>query len=261
MAFGESAVRLLLSSPFTWLALATVVGLEAIFFAWFQPSAMMLSAALALGGAMILAWPFLYMRSASFLDRLYELPERLLASQEAQVSDLRSDFEELDFSQGVSQVGLLREKFENLVEVLKRRLSTSEITYGRYVGMAEQVYLSSMDNLKEVAVSLRSVSTIDPEHVHGRLTELQRQADSEERVRETEALERRADLFKEQMGRVAKLMAQNESAMTVIDRTATALAQTKTDQPLSSIDAESAMAELERLARRASSYAASRGRD
>jgi hypothetical protein len=58
MAFGESAVRLLLSSPFTWLALATVVGLEAVFFAWFWPSATMGSAALALGGAALLAWPF-----------------------------------------------------------------------------------------------------------------------------------------------------------------------------------------------------------
>lgn len=71
MAFGDSAVRLLLGSPFTWPALATILGLEAAFFAWFLPSLAMATATLTVGAARLLAWPFIYTRSAKFLKRLY----------------------------------------------------------------------------------------------------------------------------------------------------------------------------------------------
>ncbi|MDX1402416.1 MAG: hypothetical protein R3245_10875, partial [Kiloniellales bacterium] len=74
--------------------------------------------------------------------------------------------------------------------------------------------------------------------------------------REVEALEDRSALFVEQRNRISDLIAQNESAMTTLDRTATALAGTKTGPQLSKLDAESAMAELEKLAARVSRYAA-----
>ena len=46
--------------------------------------------------------------------------------------------------------------------------------------------------------------------------------------------------------------------MTVLDKTSTALAETKTDKAHAVMDAESAMAELEILAKRASKYATTR---
>lgn len=66
----------------------------------------------------------------------------MLANQSGQIDALKDNFEEPGYPQGTSQVGLPRQKFENLVEVLKCLLSASEITYGRYVGMAAGYHIS-----------------------------------------------------------------------------------------------------------------------
>jgi hypothetical protein len=133
------------------------------------------------------------------------------------------------------------------------------MTYGRYLGMAQEVYGATLDNLHEVAVALRSVSTIEPDYLHSRLDELGRAGKrSADHDREFMALQERRQLLESTEKRVAQLMAQNESALTVIDQTSAALAATRTDQGHATLDAETAMTELERLAERAGKYAASR---
>ena len=71
--------------------------------------------------------------------------------------------------------------------------------------------------------------------------------------RERATLERRRDLRHTQRRRIAQLLAQNESALTALDRTTTALA----DVPIGKKpeDADAAMAELEALADRTGDYA------
>ena len=255
MTQGDRIVKTLLSHWLSWLALASVVALEIGFFAWFRPSVQMALVALALGFLCAATWPFVFVRSASFVQRLYRVSDAL-EDQQSKLQTLVTDFQDLDFSQGASQLELLREKFENLSEIMKRRLNSGELTYARYLGMAEQVYLSALDNLHEVAVSLRSVSTINPDNIEQRLIELRHGGEqSGEQKQESTALSQRASLYDEQQQRVARLIAQNESAMTVLDKTATALAETKTEKGQASMDAEAAIAELERLAKRVGSYA------
>ena len=57
-----------------------------------------------------------------------------------------------------------REKYDNLAEILREKLNAGELTYSRYVAMAEQVFLSGLDFLKEAAMSLKSISKIDPDY-------------------------------------------------------------------------------------------------
>lgn len=257
MARANRVLRSVLAHPLSWAALAMVLGLEWAFYTWFQPPLSMLAAALACGAASIVLWPVLFTRSESFAKALYGLTEDLAAAQQDKLSELEADFAELGYAQGAAQLKLLHGKIENLVEVLKRRLNSGELTYGRYLGMAEQVYLSALDNLHEVAVALRSVSTIDPDYIRQRLDELRGGSEaSSDQEREFTALQNRHALFEEQNQRIAGLIAQNESAMTVLDKTATALAETKTAKGHASMDAEQAMAELETLAKRFSNYAA-----
>ena len=256
MTQGDHILKTLLSYWLTWLALAAVVALEIGFFVWFRPPVLMALVALALGLVCAAAWPLLFVRSTSFIRRLHRAAEEREESQQEKLQTLVNDFDDLDFSQGASQLQLLREKFENLSEIMKRRLKSGELTYARYLGMAEQVYFSALDNLHEVAVSLRSVSTIDPNHIEQRLLEL-RDDDEQtgEQKEEFDALRRRASLYEDQQQRVTRLIAQNETAMTVLDKTATALAETKTEKGHASMAAESAIAELEILAKRVGSYA------
>ncbi len=256
MASADRVTRLLLSSPLTWLAVATVIGLEAAFVAWFQPSLIMLAAALALGLLASIAWPVIFVRSGGYLRQLYSWAEDLESIRKEMMATLSSDFDELGFEQGNVQMKQLHEKFSNLVEVLKRRLNAGELTYGRYLAMAEQVYLSGIDNLQEVAVTLRSVSTIDRDHIESRLSELRNAgAPTPEQEQEFTALQSRDSLLDEQTGTATRLIAQNEAAMTVLDQTAAALAKARTGKGHADMDAEAAMAELEMLANRAGKYA------
>jgi hypothetical protein len=71
--------------------------------------------------------------------------------------------------------------------------------------------------------------------------------------RERTTLEQRRDLRQAQRRKIAQLLAQNESALTALNRTATALA----DVPIGKRpeDADAAMEALDELAARASQYA------
>ncbi len=254
---ADRALGLILRHKLTWLALAVMAGLEAAFFVWFAPSALMMLAALGLGLLCLVAWPLIFARSAAFAAALAARPRADEAARQRKVAELIADFEELAFAQGNAQLRMLEEKFDNLAEILRRRLDNGELTYARYLGMAEQVYFSAFDNLHEVAVGLRSVRTIDHDYIRERLAALSRVAElSGEEREESEALQQRSRLYDEQQQRVAQLVAQNESAMTVLDKTAAALAGTKTTRGQASMDASAAIEELERLAQRAGDYAA-----
>lgn len=259
MAQKNGTIGTILAHPLTWAAAAVVAGLEVGFFYWFRPSLIMSGAALGLGLLCLLLWVPVFLRSAAFSESVYEWVEAQEAAQLAKLEQLAADFDELDFDQGGAQLRLLRDKLESLTQVLKRRLDSGEMTYGRYLGMAQEVYGSALDNLHEAAVALRSVSTIEPDYLHSRLDELSRLGSlSGDQEREFKALEDRNRLLETADKRVAKLMAQNESALTVIDQTSAALAATRTEQGNATLDAETAMAELEELAGRAGKYAASR---
>jgi hypothetical protein len=78
-------------------------------------------------------------------------------------------------------------------------------------------------------------------------------SDDASRERERATLQQRLELRASQRRKIAQLLAQNESALTALNRTATALA----DVPIGKRpeDAEAAMAALDELAARASQYA------
>ena len=134
--------------------------------------------------------------------------------------------------------------------MLQHRLDAGELTYARYLATSQQVFSSALDNLHEVAVASESISTIDETYIDRRLTELASDdSDPEAAERERATLERRREMRATQRRSIAQLLAQNESALTALDRTTTALA----DVPIGKKpdDADAAMAELEALADRA----------
>ena len=259
MAQGNSAIRTTFAHYLTWAALAAVAGLEVGFFQWFRPSLIMGAVALGLGFLCLLLWVPIFLRSEAYSRSVYRWIEAQEAAQLAKLEGLSADFDELAFNKGASQLRLLREKLESLTQVLKRRLDSGEMTYGRYLGMAQEVYGATLDNLHEIAVALRSVKSIDKDYLGPRLDELSRVAiRSTDQEREFKALSERSQLLETTERRVAQLMAQNESALTVIDQTSAALAATRTQQGNAKLDADTAMAELAELAGRAGKYAAPR---
>jgi hypothetical protein len=248
----------LLSFPPTWLVLLVTAVAEWSFFSWFQPSFIMAIAAAALGAALLLIWPLIVARAAAFSNAYYDVPSRPTRDSPASLADLADDLEKLGAPQGAQQMQKLAPLLDNLRAVLNRRLSAGELTYGRYLGAAEQVANSVVDNLRDVDVTLRSIRSIDADAIAERLNHLRRGGGhlGEEQRREIRSLEERSALVGKQNKRVAELLAQNESALTILVDVATAVANTETEAGKTGADAEAAMAELERLAKRAGRYAA-----
>ncbi len=250
----RSGVRSILKSPLTWMVVLVCVLYVWGFWAWFEPPFVVraVSAALAIG--VFCLWPVFYMRSEAYLRAAYGLGEQDEGSESQSVTQLIEDFDALGFREGVEQVRMLCKKYRNLAEVLRRKLDSGELTYRRYLAMAEGVYLASVENLQDVAISLRSVSTIDPTALQLKIEDLKKEMDFP--VPEAiHAIEDRRRLYEEQRQRIAKLLAQTEAAMTALDHTAAALARTRTSKGLTEVGIEDAMKDLEELAGRVGKYA------
>jgi hypothetical protein len=237
--------------PATWFALAVVVVAEWAIITWFEPPAVITLLLVALGAALLAAWP-LTMAMTGTIERLQFEPAAQAVDDAELRSTLEADLRELHCEQGAAQIARLRGNLVDLTAVLERRLDAGELTYTRYLGTARRVYLSAIDNLKETVVALTAVGSIDPAYLQQRLTEL-RGSELANQSTEIATLESRGELRDKQLAKVNALLAQNEEAMTALSATASALA----DAPIgrAPADAEAAMAELDNLAKRAAHYA------
>ena len=237
--------------PATWMAIALVALGIWIILALLEPPFLMTVILLAIGAVAIIAWPIAMSATGTLARLQFEAPKLPEVGAE-EMAQLTAELGALDDPRPANQLKAIQEKRDNLVEVLNRRLEAGELTYARYLSTAQQVYLVALDNLSEVAVALRSISAIDNEYIDSRLEDL---ADQEGETADAEraSLNDRRSLRAGQEKRTADLLAQNESAMTLIDRTATALA----DAPIGKEpqDADAAMAALREMAERASKYA------
>lgn len=237
--------------PATWVALVIVLVVEWSFFAAFDPPGWLTVLALLAGVVAVLAW-LVVMSATGTLARLqFALPE-IDAIDPDELAVLRAELEALADPRPLQQLHAVTDKRNNLESILEHRLDEGELTFARYLSTAQHVYRATLDNLHEVAVAIRSISAIDDAYITTRLAQLG-DLDDEPASRERESLTGRRQLAEGQARRIANLMAQNEAAMTAIDRTATALA----DAPIgrAPADAEAAMAALGELAERASRYA------
>lgn len=243
--------RAVVTYPLTWLAIAAVVVAVWAILAWFQPPTVLMVTVLILGAIAVAVWPVAMSATGTLARLQFDVP-KLSDVDATQLASLRQELEALDDKRPVHQLGAMRDKRNNLVDVLNRRLDAGELTYARYLTTAQRVYLSALDNLHEAAISLRSINTIDRNYIETRLDEL-RSLSSDNAQSERASLEGRLALLTSQEDKVARLLAQNESGMTAMDRTATALA----DAPIgrAPADAEAAMEALEELAQRATKYA------
>lgn len=252
---ARNAKSLILSSPFTWLAMVISSSFVWAFKLWFEPSVFVLICAALMALLTFLIWPFFYMKTEEYVMASYGLDDQEEETEDYRVSKLIKDFNGLGFKEGVEQVTTLRQKYRNLAEVLKRRLDSGELTHRRYLSIAESVYLASIENLHDVAISLRSISTIDPDALNLRLQDLKKEDDFT--VPEViSAIEDRRKLYEEQRLQIAKLLGQTESAMTTLDMAAAALARTRISKGLTDSSIEDAMKDLEEIAARTGKYAA-----
>lgn len=162
--------------------------------------------------------------------------------------------------QGVQQFTQAGERFEALKASLDAKLAPGELTYARYLGAAEQVYLSVLDNLTVMAALLQSACAIDTNYIASRRKALlamrsPRPADQEE----LKTIEERDRVAKETLDKVNDLVTRNEVAITQMDKLGAALAELRTLPGGASVDLDTAIQEMEELAKQAYRYGRGQG--
>lgn len=178
---------------------------------------------------------------------------RMEAKRAAILTELRDELLALKMKTAIEQLEQFERKFRAFRDVLEDRFKPSELTFARYLGVAEQVYLSGLDNVRDAVISRKSIETIDEKSLRSRLRALDA-ADGVAAI-ERDALQTRLQVFETSVNEVAELLVQNERALTLLDQVTHRLASTKTERGMADSDLESAMAELQRMGARLSEYA------
>ena len=76
---GRRIFHLFLTAPQTWMAVFTLLALEAGFIHWFRPPWTVSAIAAGVGAFLLLLWPVVYARSATFRRRYHGVPKALEA--------------------------------------------------------------------------------------------------------------------------------------------------------------------------------------
>lgn len=145
----------------------------------------------------------------------------------------------------------LYSRYRHVMEVLGERFHSGELAFERSRGLVSQVCYGAIDTFTSMASQARGVVSVDGHYVRERLSREGQRLSHEERT----ALQRRLDLLNETEQRLKGLTAQIESALTVLDDTAVAMAQIETARPQASVTTEQALEDLRRFVEGADRYA------
>ncbi|SDK21259.1 cobyrinic acid a,c-diamide synthase [Billgrantia gudaonensis] len=139
-------------------------------------------------------------------------------------------------------------RYAHVLDILKARFSPQELAYQRAQRLVSEVCLGVVDNLTAMTSQARGVVGLDADFVRRRLA--RESLTVEERI----ALKRRLELIEGTESRLRHLAARNESALTVLDDAAVALARIETGRPQASVATDQALEELRRFVGRAERY-------
>lgn len=234
-------------------ALAVVGGLGAAVLAG-TPTA--IGAAAIGGGVAAAAWLVnVLFRRQVFAERYLESAHNALVRQRQLVLEsLDADLKKLGAREGGRQLQRFREKMEAFEDILGQKFGRRELTFGRFLGIAEQVYLAGVDNLLAMVLALKGAAAIDTAYIRDRIDRLAADpATSPAEEEELQGLRRQMELHGGHQAKVDAHLAMNEKALAQLDASIAAVADIRTGGG-TQMDMETAMAELARVAAQAREY-------
>ena len=226
-------------------------------------SPLMIAGAAVGGGVAVLALGVNYLfRRDYFATRYIEAAhQNLVEYRKALLENLVQDLNEVKAKEAIAQLERFTEKLATFEDVLDDKLGRKELTFARFLGIAEQVYLSGIDNLRQVAVARKSAGTVDDAYIRSRIKQLKSGGGlepSKAKKDEIASLEKQLELAAKHSGSVETLLAQNEEALAQFDQALAAVAEMKTGSTHSSVSMETAMSDLQHIASRAGAYSTTR---
>lgn len=204
-----------------------------------------LGASVSIGGFTTL---FALKREENIKKIMSQITQEMEQRRELIVRDLKDNIAQFNLRKAEVQLESFQSHFATFVDVLDDRFHPTELTFLRYMNVAEQVYLSGMDNLRDAVISHKAVNATDIQELEARLKRDSLHAD------ERESIEKRVSSYHNTLKQIDDLMLMNEKALATLDQVTHKLAKTQTNASMADSDTESAIDELQRLGNMLSQY-------
>jgi hypothetical protein len=203
-----------------------------------------------IGGCGGFSWAYrqFFMKEKFERDYIKKMQQEIAEETERKRRCLADDLTKQGCGRGVKQLGQLQREYDSLIELLRTKLDENEVTFQRYLAMAQGVFLSGIDNLRKVMEALMSVDEIDETDIQTQIRTLKSPRCTDPRKEgKINALQARLDSLNAQREKVEDLLFQNEQAITQLSTTATTLADMDVGLDEGKIGMQGAMEDLIRI--------------
>ena len=185
-------------------------------------------------------------------DYVERLRRGLASQREAYIKDLAGDLNEVKQAEAGKQLQRFVDKLRTFEQVMGERMSPQELTYARFLAIAEEVFLAGLENLRAIHLAAISLRTVDEKYLGSRLKAIQHEpSDSTAVEQERNGVQAQLQQAEALKMRMRQCLAENELALAELDKATAAVGQMRTDPNRSMLNMEGAMAELARIAQRA----------
>jgi hypothetical protein len=208
-----------------------------------------------IGGAILLgggtwAWKR-FINGDKFFDQYRNHLRQLLDEDtERRRYELQQSLDAYGNRHACEQLEQFRNKIKVFIEILNVKFpDKNQLTYNRYYTIAQEVFLSGIDNLKEVLLIHKTLDAIDMDYIERSLQRLEKRGDDTTAKRELNSLLQSKQQYLDQQQDIKNLMAQNEEALSKLDEAIVQVQEIKRSEiNESQLDMEASIEQLHRMA-------------
>ena len=207
-----------------------------------------IAGALLLGGG-TWAWKRFF-RGDKFLDKYRDHLRQLLDEDtERRRHELQQSLEAYGNKHACEQLEQFQTKIKVFIEILDMKFpDKSQLTYNRYYTIAQEVFLSGIDNLNEVLLIHKTLDAIDMDYIERSLQRIGRREQDTATKRELNSLMQSKQQYLDQQQDIKDLMSQNEEALGKLDEAIVQVQDIKRSETREGqLDMEASMEQLHRM--------------
>ena len=208
-----------------------------------------------IGGAILLgggtwAWKRFINGDRFFEQYRNHLRQLLDEDTERRRSELQQSLDAYGNKHACEQLEQFRNKIKVFIEILNVKFpDKNQLTYNRYYTIAQEVFLSGIDNLKEVLLIHKTLDAIDMDYIERSLQRLEQRGNDTTAKRELNSLLQSKQQYLDQQQDIKDLMAQNEEALSKLDEAIVQVQEIKRSEiNESQLDMEASIEQLHRMA-------------
>jgi hypothetical protein len=192
-----------------------------------------------------------FFKGDKFFDQYRDYLRQLLDEDtERRRNELQRSLEAYGNKHACEQLEQFQIKIRVFIEILDMKFpDKNQLTYNRYYTIAQEVFLSGIDNLNEVLLIHKTLDAIDMDYIERSLQRLEKREQDAATKRELSSLLQSRQQYQDQQQDIKNLMAQNEEALSKLDEAIVQVQDIKRSaNNESQLDMEASIEQLHRMA-------------